>query len=311
MVVFCHVWAFCFFGPENNLETRVFGYVMLPAFFLVSGFFSKITFDWLSIFNRLQFVLLPTIIIYSIYTLLVKQSLSSLWFEWNTEYKFGYWFPFTLVIMNLLHAISSNSIKQIRAYRENLTIGILIVISVLLIILKDWDWNHNEATLCQSVSLRLIAQYFPLYILGVILKRWQLPLFRLFENKVVAVLILALFVYACFWTNIGFYKGQIASILGALSLLVVIHGFQNLFSSTTYLGKQLMIIGRKTLQIYLLHYFFLLPVKISYPELFEGSRVWGASIIVSFVTIIVVYLSLGVDWMISRLEPVHKVLLGK
>ena len=37
------------------------------------------------------------------------------------------------------------------------------VISVLIIILKDWDWNYNNGLLAGWFSLRLIAMYFPFY----------------------------------------------------------------------------------------------------------------------------------------------------
>ena len=118
-------------------------------------------------------MIIPTIIMFLIYVFLYWGNMDKLLFCASEEYKWGYWFTFALFFMNILHCCVSWIFKLINKTSDGIFVGVMICISVLIILLKDWAWTHNDVSLAQWISLRQIAMYFPFYILGLCCKKWE------------------------------------------------------------------------------------------------------------------------------------------
>ena len=79
------------------------------------------------------------------------------------------------------------------------------------------------------------------------------------------------------------------------------------------MGKQLSLIGRNTLPIYLIHYFFFWGLK--FPEIggfLNNQTQWELIfLIATIVTFLVTYSSMAVAKLIGISKPVSKILIGK
>lgn len=121
------------------------------------------------------------------------------------------------------------------------------------------------------------------------------------------------FTAGLFKHNGGFYFGSIMGILGVFLLYRLVFFYQDFFSDKTMVGRQLCFIGRNTLPIYLIHYFFFLGLKLPKVGAFiDVNTQWGIlTILVSVLTLIIVYASLGVVKLLSISKILSQILIGK
>lgn len=225
------------------------------------------------------------------------------------EYKFGYWFTFALFIMNILHYVVSYISKR----SDRMFVVTMFGVAVSLVLFKSWDWHHNNALYTNWFSLRLIAMYFPFYILGLFCKKWEYIFHQIINNEYVTAIIMIAFTAGLFKHNGGFFWSSIMGILGVFLLYRFVFFYQDFFSDKTMVGRQLCIIGRNTLPIYLIHYFFFLGLKLPKVGVFiDANTQWGIlTILVSVLTLIIVYASLGVVKLLSISKILSQILIGK
>lgn len=313
MVVFCHTCgSFCLNSNGTFWINRIFEIIMLPVFFFLSGYFTKFNI-WGGVLKRFNTILIPTIIMFLIYVYLYWGNMNNLEHCALQEYKFGYWFTFALFLMNLIHCGISGILNYFNKTSDKMYLVFLVSIAFGLILLKDWDWNNNKALLAQWFSLRLVAMYFPFYILGICCNKWEYIFHRMVNNEYVTAIIMIAFTAGLFKHNGGFYFGSIMGILGVLLLYRLVFFYQDFFSNRTMVGRQLCFIGRNTLPIYLIHYFFFLGLKLPKVGAFiDANTQWGIlTILVSVLTLIIVYASLGVVKLLSISKILSQILIGK
>lgn len=314
MVVFCHTCGdFCLDCKESVWVGRIFGIVMLPGFFFVSGWFSHILLLGGVITKRLTKMLLPTVLMFLIYVFLYWGNMEKLGSCALGEYKFGYWFTFALFLMNILHWGVSACFRTVKKGKDLFVMIGLGFLAIVLIVLKNWDWNQNHALLANWLSLRLISMYFPFYLLGM-LCRYKIDVFhRLICNEYVIAFVMLAFSVGLIRENGGFYFGMLMGAMGVMLLYRFCFCYQDVFSEKTFVGRQLCMIGRNTLPIYLIHYFFFLGLKLPMVgEWLDTPSLWFAKIIVAFIlTLLICYASIGMLKMVAISKPLAKILLGK
>ena len=317
MVVFSHTCGnFCLDCKDGFWIGQIFAILMLPGFFFTSGWFTRISLSGGAIFKRLKLMLVPTISMFLIYVFIYWGNLNSLGYCALGEYKFGYWFTFALFLMNIIHWVVSEIFELLRFDERKTTIYslcFLFIISVLIIILKDWDWNYNNGLLAGWFSLRLIAMYFPFYLMGLACKQYERLFHRLICNEYVVGILVIVFVASLFRLNNGFYYVTFQSGIGLLLLYRFCYLYQDTLSNKTFVGKQLSLIGRNTLPIYLIHYFFFLGLKFTEIGGFLNNQTqWGLIfLIATIVTFLVTYSSMAVAKLIGISKPLSKILIGK
>lgn len=317
MVVFSHTCGnFCLECKDEFWVCRIFGILMLPGFFFTSGWFTRINLSWGVILKRFRLMLIPTICMFLMYILIYWGNINKLGYCALGEYKFGYWFTFALFLINLIHWVVSEILYRLRFDVRRTTIYhlcLLFVVSISILFLKDWDWNYNDGLLSGWFSLRLIAMYFPFYLIGLACKQYERLFHRLICNEYVVGILVIVFVASLFRLNNGFYYGTFQSCIGLLLLYRFCHLYQDTLSNKTFVGKQLSMIGRNTLPIYLIHYFFFFGLKFHMIGRFiDNQTQWGLIfLIATIVTFLITYSSMAVAKLIGISKPLSKILIGK
>lgn len=273
LVVLNHIAGFCLNidGSVTSLNTYFYEFRM-PLFFFVSGFvLYKSGIVWnlthTAAFLRKKFPvqIVSTCIFFLAFTYVHSESLEeNVW----SDSKGGYWFTYVLFIYFVLYSL----------------------IRMLALLLKLEGWKKDVLALLFGgaffvatipsvmakipIDDRLLGLlsfkhwcYFVFFIIGTVVKK-RFDLFqRLLDGRVLLVGCLTLF----FGLNI--FREPVISVqynmfrfLTAVTGIIIIFSFfrsrSALFSTQTTIGKGLCYIGRRTLDIYFLHY-FLLPLNLS------------------------------------------------
>lgn len=259
-------------------------------------------------------MLLPTVVMFFAYVWCYFGSFEKLAYCAMGEYKWGYWFTFALTMMSLLHWFVSILFCRFSSggVRWAIVLG-LMAAGLMLVCLKNWDCRQNDFRLSGWLSLRLLAMYFPAYVAGVAAKTWQERFHKFVNNEWIATMACIGFVAMLLQKHQGFYAGLLQGLLGVFSLYRIAYFYRGLFSEQTFVGRQLMLMGRCTLPIYLLHYFLFLGLKLPDAGSFvDGEGRWVLSSLLTLtLTLLIAYTCVGIAWTLSAIRPLHRLLLGK
>lgn len=315
MVVFCHVCEFSLDSQENLWICHIFGIIMLSGFFFVSGYFSRICQNGGAIVKRLRYMLLPTISMFFLYVFAYWGNLDRLAFCLHNEYKWGYWFTFALFLMNVLHWTVSALVKTIpfkEQKKEQWILVFMLAVIVFIVLLKGWDNRNNGGSLINWFSLRLIAMYFPFYLMGVMCKHFNHLFHRIVTNDYIIGMAMVFFTGSLFHRG-GFYYGLLQGGFGIILLYRFCFQYRNILSSNTIVGKQLSLIGRNTLPIYLIHYFLLLGMKLFVVGIYlDAKSQWLMIFVIALsLTIMVAYFSIAIKRIMDISKPLSSLLIGK
>ena len=121
------------------------------------------------------------------------------------------------------------------------------------------------------------------------------------------------FVALYIYPNGGFNKALLLGAFGTVIVYKICQKNQEHFSNLTTVGRMLIIIGRNTLPIYLIHYFFFIGLRMPWIKdhfnIVEQS--WLIVAIAVLVTVAVAFASLLVKKLISLSKPLQYIMLGK
>ncbi len=271
LVVMCHVAMYVFsISRETSSFHLYLGQIRMPMFFFISGFvmFKKeIVWDLAYVFAFLkkkfpvQVISTGIFLIVFVYVYPTSQSQLTLG---NLS---GYWFTFTLFLFYFFYSLLRLISKRGEDYII-LAVGIFFflvirlskVVDILSFLPKD----------VQGILCMRHWWLFLFFILGTLAKKYFAAFSKVIDSNatllVCIVLYFGLNTLACQPPfNEGFpYAGiKILAILPGMALLFsFFRKNQQLFTKEKVLGRTLQYIGRRTLDIYLIHS-FLLPCQLS------------------------------------------------
>lgn len=317
IVVLGHVLASCGIGSYESFFSSIIVTFMLPLFFFISGFFSFRAIEWWNrkrvgdiLKRKLQAQILCTFVFMPVYQYYM-------WGGVNIEHGFGgYWFTIVLFQMYLLYLILP---LLSRAIRLNIVIPSLLILSIvgivcLVVYSRDsWIWNF----LCWEN----LCKYFQFFTFGIICAKFKDKVFSLLANKTFVSLVtigwlLSLLIYYSEDIRVMFplpYSFIHDILARYLSLIIVISIF---FASSTYftrdlrLPKTLCYIGQRTLDIYMLHYFFIPDMKFLGTWLLTGNRIIFQLSISLAITAVIISLCLLTSYLIRRSNALERWLFG-
>ena len=266
LVVMAHVCHYSFHTESAMLG--FFSVFRMPLFFTISGFVlykPQMAFNgtdtWAFIKKKFRIQIIPTFIFFVLFEWLCRHDFIGGIFSGA---KHGYWFTLALFYYFVIYAIIKHLCFRVKSTNvaEN---AILITTGIILYVLPKFlhvFFRFDSATE-DPFSISELC-YFIFFALGVLIRKHYRTFTTFLNNPIflttiICVTILGYFVYAKyhFPEAVKFIFFFILRTSGIIMAIAFFFRHEGSFSSTTRLGRVFQFIGKRTLDIYLLHYFFL------------------------------------------------------
>lgn len=259
MVVVWHVFSMCL-HYENKFAFMFNWNLQIPLFMMVSGFFAnKLMGKPLGSLMQSKFMhlVLPALLMMLIYCWVTSRDILRVLYD---GYKGGYWFTFVLFIFLIIFYVISKIIGKFvkkESIQGVLHLLIGIIIGYIAQFLEGMAKSHSIIGL---LSLNLYY-YYPSLVFGSLIYSHRDYLLK--NMKMGGVIFVALFANLIFYKyGIDYLKHfafLISFLVGCMSLTTIWMCFERFpqLSTASRTGRFLSIVGRRSIDVYFLHYFFI------------------------------------------------------
>ena len=281
LVVANHVAQQAFFQlPKLSSSLPFLLLFRMPLFFFISGFLAyKAGLVWnvrvlrdLSL-KKIRVQLVPTVVFFTLFMALIPAHFwESVLEGLHSSMKSGYWFTLVLLYMLLIYYVFCYIESKLRL-PSWLPITILLIISLLCYetcyLPRTFSWAQGykgtpNEFMCYSSVVELF-RYFPFFLYGNIVHRYWSQTQRLMDSRwffpVLIVIVILSTMDVLKWHTLRMEWTNIPRTLAMFCLLTIafmyFRHYQDYFSQQTWIGRSLQYIGRRTLDIYVLHFFFM------------------------------------------------------
>lgn len=280
----------------------------MPLFFFICGFmsYSSYTKQLMKkrIRNRILCQLLPTIIVATLYCLSFSIPFDTVITD---IMKAGYWFTFVMVELFLFYMLY---ISITNRYKINITSQTLFLIFLILgsNIIKSLLFKYNIFThpIALITSFPLIVIHLPYFIFGILAKMHFDLFLKILHHRYSILFALSAFIGLFFYDPFG----RSAFIQGFLGIIIVYRFFEFykiFFSNQTFIGRSLGYIGKYTLEIYLIHYFFIHSLK-EYAQYVDINAIYSSWIVELIIFTIISIIILGLSLCTIKFTKISPIL---
>lgn len=281
LVVFGHVLLMMGFPTNSTILGSILLTFRMPLFFFVSGFFAYRTMDkWTSkltksvLKRKVQAQIVCTLVFYSIFQLCHSQS--PLLFLNN-----GFsWFWFTIVLFQMFIIYLIAALLE-HKFKKPIVPGFLIVTALILFFIHvKYPSQHFRAWII--LEWYYLTEYFQFFVFGVLVRKYYQIFLKFIEKdsaKTVIILsyIILLFCVYGFDGKLSILNSSIYNLFnmvlvryaGLLTIFILFSFNQKYFSDEYKPARWLRLVGRRTLDVYMLHV-FVLPNLIFLKPYLEG-----------------------------------------
>ena len=266
LVVYSHILVHGYY--TTSVFNHFFIKFRMPLFFFISGWvLYKESRRWdfttskLFIIKKFKVQIVSTLIFFSLFVYLFDRNL----YDSIGTFKAGYWFTYTLFFYFLFYITSVyiTHFKNKSLFEDVVVASVaLIVLACYLITKKDPNTDHQRIYGIIGIPH---WRYYVFFCFGVFVKKYFKQFVSITNNaQVMAVVIVSFFLllffsqsiidqipvfYTIFFFPYGF--------LGITIIYTIFRKNEEWFATNQNLSRWMQYIGRHTLDIYLLHYFFL------------------------------------------------------
>ncbi|MCR5179660.1 MAG: acyltransferase family protein [Bacteroidaceae bacterium] len=283
MVVTNHIYSTGFeMNPKYSMFMSLCVLFRMPLFFFISGFLAyKASFSWnwrdttSLISKKLQVQVIPTLVIMTAFiALTAKDFWGDMTYAWHSPTKSGYWFTLVLLQMFLIYyaicSVASWVERRFKLENRHFTDILLVfflVISVAAystLYMPSWFSWHKE-DFWRTTSITELVRNFQFFLLGNLVHRHWQRMQQLFDTSwLFPILVLVAFLGAGDYLKWHLLRLQWANLPRTLAMYALVlmcvaffRYYQAWFTQEKRVGRFLQFIGVRTLDIYLLHYFFI------------------------------------------------------
>lgn len=331
LVVIHHVSLYSFNANPSFSFNSIFLTFRMPLFFFLSGFlfYKSDRFatngDYSSfLLNKFKVQIIPTLVFGTLFAIMMNISGPDMFFH---QTKHGYWFTVVLFFFFFFYSSTSFICRRLLGVKNDNTILLIVALVALFISIVshycDLFDNHSGCKYVDWASSLLSFnkwRYYIYFVFGVLVKKTGYQ-FRNLHGSVTMSLIVIFEIFLlvlrhCFGPTSPYcLYGGVDLILGFLGIIILVSVFslhEDAVSKDYLAGRFLQYIGIRTLDIYLLHYFFV-------PRNLQQVGDWFASFnnpILEFSTelviaFMVILLCLLVSIVIRSSDRLAKLLFGK
>lgn len=323
-VVMVHVLVSGFgVRPDNSALAILRGTFTLPLFFFVSGFFlfrPVEEWTWLRIRDALRVralaMLCGTALFATLYFVVMGRPDPLCWLPDGNFVE--YWYTISLFQIFIFYLAGILIIKATGSRRAFWWMMILAAAGSAALPYTEWgekfwcSWFLNEKT----------ALYFQFFFIGMVVRRWQQPFFTFLGRPWVLTVLIAGYAatliggwtYTAFWTDVWpealrIFRETLSRYFGLLLVLRIFHDYRECFDSDSLLMRKWLLVGRRTLDIYFLHYFLIPRMRWVAPYLMRGNTFVPEFMAAAVVSLVILALVLPLSTLLRR-APILRLLLG-
>ena len=272
LVVAHHVGNLCFQVIGKGIS--ITGYLLqvrMPLFFFISGFVlykASVVWDFDQIVKffkkKIPVQLISPFIFFVIFSYTHHKDIMEGIFA---DGKYGYWFTYMLFVYFVIYA-------AVRFCVRNKFADVLLVLIGICLYPLYWPEARQLIPLPEKfLSFISIGHwyYFIFFVTGTLVKKHFAKVEQLLDGKyLITICLLIYFLGNVFRKALPIYDIIMLPLFSLTGIAIVFSFFrqkQEIFSKNTILGCTLQYMGRRTLDIYLIHY-FLIPYNLSMVTLF-------------------------------------------
>ena len=261
----------------------------MPLFFFVSGFLAyKAGLVWNMptlgslVFKKIKIQTIPTIVFFLFAAMVLGKHFSETVMEWlKMPTKGGYWFTIALLYMFIIYYLFSYIESKIFAHvsprnvRRFSWIPIVLLFVVSLVFYETcylprsfaWAMGHRgpRNDFMDYSSFGQLFMYFPFFLYGNIVRRYWEQAQRVMDSRWFYPVIVVIVIFAALdsqnWHILRMEWAILPLTLARFMLLTMVfmyfRYYEKYFTRFTVIGRSLQYIGRRTLDIYLIHFLFM------------------------------------------------------
>lgn len=272
LVVYAHIWTFGYHADNRNSFVHILVNFYLVLFFFVSGFVAfKKDHEWSlrNIGHKLKEkaiqLLIPSIVFTALLYQTVYNNLAGIQHFALAEY----WFTVQLFIFFVFYYFTMLLCRKVEGTKLNV---ILLSVAFAIFMLSFSHVAIEKTQIGGNLFHYLGMKYWRYYLffcIGVAIRNSFHQFKNLTDNPYwMALFILGFFFMIFFADDIDFpmWKPINMIVYGVLSIIVIFTFFrkyENLFKKETKFGYVMQYIGKRTLDVYMIHYFFL-PMNLHF-----------------------------------------------
>ncbi|MCM1291724.1 MAG: acyltransferase [Bacteroides sp.] len=303
-VVYMHVLLGAGIGSFSTISGSFIMSWFMPLFFFISGFFSfKPLCKWRyksfprTLFQKVKALIISAIVFYFLLSYCKGGNVLG-WIHHGFKW---YWFTPVLFEMYLFYMIAV-SISLL--LKRDISMVMMIVVTIILWIEKDCT-VLNDAGWWAVVNGSALCYFIQWFVTGIIVRRYDSMVLKFLNSNIVrAMLVIGYVALMCLTLSEGislppFIKkltSLAVSYFGVFLLYMLFYQGRQYFVSNNRFANMLCFTGQRTLDIYMIHYFFIPTLPIIGAWIAPNSMVLFQLLYGLCTAIVITAISLLLSW---------------
>ena len=266
-----------------SVALQLFLLFRMPLFFFISGFLAyKANLLWnlptlaRLVGKKIRVQMIPTIVFFLFAACVIRTEpdfLTAVDTMLHSTTKGGYWFTLALLYMFIIYYLFSYLESKLK-WKSCLPILSFFVLSMVVYetcwLPRDFWWAYGHRPMVYDswlhvTSLFQVMQYMPFFLYGNIVRRYWDQSQRIMDSRwfypVIMVAVIFCTLETLKWHMLRMEWANLPLTMAKFILLTVVfmyfRHYDKYFTHMTWIGRSLQYIGRRTLDIYLIHFLFL------------------------------------------------------
>lgn len=270
LVVYSHIWTFGYHADRKNSFAYILLNFFLVLFFFVSGFVAfKKNQEWSlsaiskNLKKKAVQLLIPSVVFTTLLYATVHHHLAAIQHIALAEY----WFTVQLFIFFLFYYFTMLICRRMAGTRLNT----VLLITAFLIFMISFSHVTFEKTQIGANLFHYLGiknwRYYLFFCIGIVIRNSFEQFKKITDDPLWMALIVVGFFFMLFFADLivfQMWKPIKMIIYGLLSIIIIFTFFRKYeksFQSETKVGYVMQYVGKRTLDIYMIHY-FILPLNL-------------------------------------------------